>query len=198
MLVVSRCLNSAVRIGDNIRVKVLRVGRRRVSLGIEAPTEVPVIREEAHTAGGDGEDMSRTGLDIRVLVVEDTPTHALLIERVLTRRGVRHVVRTSSGEDAIRLLAMAEKDPALRPDLVLLDLQLPGMSGMQVLNTMKSAMTLRLIPVVVLSCHDSEREVVRCLEAGANAFVSKAENYEHFQKSILRITDFWSNIRKVG
>src|SRR5580765_4786008 len=99
MLVISRCLNSAIRIGDNVKVKVLRLGQRRVTLGVDAPSEVQVRRDEL---AGDNGQPSETGpapeLDLRVLVVEDTPVHALLIERILSKRGVKNIVRTSSGE----------------------------------------------------------------------------------------------------
>lgn len=200
MLVISRCLNSAIRIGDNVKVKVLRLGQRRVTLGVEAPAEVQVRRDELspETPGSREESAQVPELDLRVLVVEDTPVHALLIERILTKRGVKNIVRTSSGEDAIRLLSLSREGKALKPDLILLDLQLPGVSGFQVLEMVKSAAALRSIPVVVLSCSDSDADVSRCMEAGANAFVSKAESYDNLRQSILRITDFWSQVRKVG
>lgn len=197
MLVISRCLNSAVRIGDNVIVKVLRIGQKRVTLGVDAPPEVSVRREEV----SDQPPSSREAvpaLDLRVLVVEDTPVHALLIERVLSRRGVKNVVRTSCGEDAIRLLSLARENKALKPDLVLLDLQLPGVSGLHVLEAVKSVPALASIPVVVLSCSDSDEEVSRCMAAGANAFVAKSESYENFRQSVLRITDFWSQVRSVN
>ncbi len=201
MLVISRSLNSAVRVGENVLIKVLRIGQKRVTLGVDAPPEVAVRREEvvathpAEAAGGHAQDPAS---DLRVLVVEDTPVHALLIERVLSRRGVKNVVRTSCGEDAIRLLTLARDNKALKPDLVLLDLQLPGVSGLHVLEAIKSVPTLRSIPVVILSCSDSDEEVAKCMAAGANAFVSKSDSYETLRQSILRITDFWSQVRKVG
>jgi len=198
MLVISRCLNSAIRIGDNVKVKVLRLGQRRVTLGVDAPPEVTVRRDELTHEHAPPREESVPELDLRVLVVEDTPVHALLIERILSKRGVRHIVRTSSGEDAIRLLSLSREGLAHKPDLVLLDLQLPGVSGFQVLEAIKSAHSLRAIPVVVLSCSDSDADVSRCMEIGANAFVSKAENYDTLRQSILRITDFWSQVRKVG
>ena len=199
MLVISRCLNSAIRIGDNVKVKVLRLGQRRVTLGVDAPADIQVRRDELSPDRPERDEGAvQPELDLRVLVVEDTPVHALLIERILTKRGVKNIVRTSSGEDAIRLLTLSREGKALKPDLVLLDLQLPGVSGFHVLETIKTAATLRSIPVVVLSCSDSDADVARCMEAGANAFVSKAESYDSFRQSILRITDFWSQVRKVG
>jgi chemotaxis family two-component system response regulator Rcp1 len=199
MLVISRCLNSAIRIGDNVKVKVLRLGQRRVTLGVDAPPEVTVRRDELPSDGGAPvREEVIPEIDLRVLVVEDTPVHALLIERILSKRGVKNIVRTSSGEDAIRILSLSRDGRALKPDLVLLDLQLPGVSGFHVLEAIKSANALRSIPVVVLSCSDSDADVSRCMEIGANAFVSKAESYDNLRQSILRITDFWSQVRKVG
>jgi carbon storage regulator CsrA len=199
MLVISRCLNSAIRIGDNVKVKVLRLGQRRVTLGVEAPTDIQVRRDELSSDAPSHEEANpQRELDLRVLVVEDTPVHALLIERILSKRGVKNIVRTSSGEDAIRLLTLSRDGKALKPDLVLLDLQLPGVSGFHVLEMIKACGSLRSIPVVVLSCSDSDADVTRCLEAGANAFVSKTESYDNLRQSILRITDFWSQVRKVG
>jgi carbon storage regulator CsrA len=200
MLVISRSLNSVIRIGENVKVKVLRLGQRRVTLGIDAPTDIQVRRDELtpEYAAHKEERVSQQASDLRVLVVEDTPVHALLIERVLTKRGIRNIVCATTGEDAIQLLTLGREGRALKPDLVLLDLQLPGISGFHVLEAIKSAAALRSIPVVVLSCSDSDADVTRCLEAGANAFVSKAESYDNLRQSILRITDFWSQVRKVG
>lgn len=198
MLVISRSLNESIRIADNVRVKVLGLGQRRVTLGVEAPPEVAVRRDEVADEPPRSQPQPQPEIGLRVLVVEDTPVHALLIERVLSKRGVKNIVRTTSGEDAIRLLNLAAARHVPKPDLVLLDLQLPGMSGQNVLQTIKSMPALRSIPVVVLSCSDSESDVQRCMQAGANAFVTKSENYEEFRRSIIKITDFWSQARLVG
>lgn len=194
MLVISRGLNGGVRVGENIKVKVLRISQRRVTLGIDAPAEVSVRREEVADQQG---ERIEAEIDLRVLVVEDTPVHALLIERFLTNRGVKNVVRTSTGEDALRLLKLAGEDIAPKPDLILLDLQLPGVSGYEVLQTVRSSPELKLIPVVILSCSDADEDVSRCIAAGANAYVAKSERYDEFRRSIMRITDFWSQARRV-
>lgn len=195
MLVISRCLNSGIRIGENVRVKVLRLGQKRVTLGVDAPAEVQVRRDEVADQDTTRETPVARELPLRVMVVEDTPVHALLIERVLSHRGVKNVVRTSTGEDAIRLLSLARINEALRPDLVLLDLQLPGISGHQVLETIKSVPALASIPVVILSATDSDDEVARCMSAGANAYITKSPEYEKFRGALIRIVDFWSHVR---
>src|SRR5690554_3836234 len=103
MLVISRGVDEAIRIADTVRVKVLKLGQHRVTLGIEAPSEIAVRRDEVLAQEGNGSQQVLPQSDLRVLVVEDTPVHALLIERVLSRRGIKNIVRTTSGEDALRL-----------------------------------------------------------------------------------------------
>ena len=198
MLVISRCTNSAIRIGDQIKIKVLRLGQRRVVLGVDAPSDVRVRRDELLSEACDRSESPARALDLRVLVVEDDPAHARLIEHGLRSRGVKHVVRTASGVDAIRLLRLSGEHKAIRPDLVLLNLQLPDVSGFHVLRTIKTTAPLRSIPVVVLGGSDSDADVARCMESGANAFVSKAESDDRFRQSIMRIADFWSGVRRVG
>ena len=88
--------------------------------------------------------------DLRVLVVEDSPVHALLMERILAKKGISSVVRAKTGEDAIRFIKLVQEDIAVKPDRVLLDLNLPGISSKEVLETIKSNATTRSIPVVVI------------------------------------------------
>jgi carbon storage regulator CsrA len=198
MLVISRCVDAGIRIGDSVKLKVLRIGQKRVTIGVEAPPDVRVSREEVADEPGGTEREPAASLDLKVLVVEDTPVHGLLIERSLTSRGVKNVVRTSTGEDAMHLLSLAQQNAALRPDLILLDLHLPGISGLQVLSAIKSAPSLSSIPVVVLSCSDSDEDVARCMASGANAFLCKSTDYEQFRKSVFRLTDFWSQVRRAS
>lgn len=128
------------------------------------------------------------------LVVEDTPIHLMLIERALRKTGVKAILRTPSGEEALQLLRRARDDTSVRPDLILLDLQLPGVSGFHLLVTIKSLPSLRGIPVVVLSCSDSESDIARCMAAGAEAFVAKPEDYQRFRQAIIEIVDFWRQL----
>jgi carbon storage regulator CsrA len=200
MLVLTRCLNDAIRIGSDIRVKVLGIGTRRVMLGVDAPAELRVSREDLSKGEVDHEQQERTPprVALSVLVVEDTPVHAKLIEKALARYGVTQVVVATSGEEAIRVLGRGRDANFFKPDLVLLDLHLPGLSGFEVLQLMRSVAAFRSTPVVVLTSSDQESDVSRCIDAGANAFISKAQNYDEFRQSIRRIADFWRHARKVG
>ncbi|HOB76839.1 MAG TPA: response regulator [Phycisphaerae bacterium] len=199
MLVLTRCLNDAIRIGNDIRVKVLGIGTRRVMLGIDAPQELRVSREDVNqTEKERTEERTPPRVQLSVLVVEDTPVHAKLIEKALEKFGVAQVVVAPTGEEAIRILARGRDTNDFKPDLVLLDLHLPGLSGFEVLQLMRSVAAFKNTPVVILTSSDVESDVSRCIEAGANAFISKSESYDEFRAAVRRIADFWRFARKVG
>jgi CheY-like chemotaxis protein len=126
-----------------------------------------------------------------VLVVEDTPVHLLLIERALRKRGVREILKAASGAEALNLLGKARDDESLRPDLIVLDLQLPGVSGFHVLVAVRSMPDFRDTPIVILTYSDSETDAARCMAAGADAFVSKTDDYDEFRNSVFQIMDLW-------
>ncbi len=195
MLVISRCVNSCIKIGEDITVKVLKVGRTRVMIGVDAPPAVRVHRDEI-TEWTDPPEPAQPpapALDLKVLVVEDTPAHALLMERAMSRRGIEKVLKFSNAEDAVRLLSRAATEPAIQPDIVLLDLYLPGVSGYRVLEMIRSVPALSMIPVIVVSTSDSEADFTRCMQGGANAFLVKPDDGNEFRECIVRTIDFWSH-----
>ena len=130
-----------------------------------------------------------------VLLVEDDPVHAKIITRMLQNSGAGDVVVAPSGEAAVRSLWDREKfttsDPP--PNLILLDLRLPGMSGLDVLVRIKSDRQLRRTPVVILSSSNEPFDIERCLDAGANAYVTKSPRHEEFCASLSRIGGFWGS-----
>ncbi len=83
---------------------------------------------------------------------------------------------------------------APRPDIVLLDLNLPGTDGREVLEHIKQDESLRLIPVVVLTTSTDDRDVDRCYAAGANSYITKPVDLDGFMRSIQRLTDFWFEV----
>jgi two-component system, chemotaxis family, response regulator Rcp1 len=205
MLVLSRDCNAVLRIGP-CKVTVLSIRRRRVKLGIDAPRGIQVWREEIlsepEQRGVRPEEVAAapTGRDpFFTLLVEDDPAHARLISEALVESCFLQPRVVGTGRAAMEVLGgdnEAGSDLA-HPRLVLLDLNLPDMSGLDVLWYIRSTPPLETIPVVVLSVEDRESVVARCLEHGANAFVTKSPKYQEFRQSVSRIAGFWNNDSRV-
>ncbi len=201
MLVLSRDCDSSIRIGPDITIKVLSIRKQRVKIGVDAPSSVRIWRDEispsededgATLAAGTGE------ADFPVLVVEDDPDQAELIVRALAVNHLSLVTVVGTGSEAIdALLPEDGAEPRLRPSLVLLDLNLPDLSGIDVLRRFRQAAWLAAVPVVVLTSSCSDESVRTCLAAGANAFVTKATGLDQFVQSIGRIASFWSQDHRV-
>jgi carbon storage regulator CsrA len=205
MLVLSRKRDSSIHIGADIQVTILGISGNHVKVGVEAPPAVPVWRAELLPkcpanlevpARADGRTSGKKAFE--VLVVEDDLGHAKLIcgafsECRLPRPVDVAVART--GERAAESLGMdGDQRPTASPfDLILLDLYLPRMTGLDLLMRIRTDPRLYLTPVVMLSCADDDAVAAKCLDAGANAFVSKARDPRAFRTSIARIADFWGD-----
>ena len=137
----------------------------------------------------------RQGSRFAVLLVEDDPMHAKIISRILSKTAATEVAVASSGEEAVERLcnAFQADGSGSVPSLIVLDLRLPGMSGLDVLVKIKSDRQLRRTPVVILSSSDEPLDIERCFDAGANAFVTKSPNHDEFCASLSRIADFWGS-----
>ena len=125
---------------------------------------------------------------VTILMVEDEAAHATLIERNLRRGGITNpVVRIDNGAEALDYLFNRGKYAGhKRPIylLVLLDLNMTGVSGYQVLKEMKEDEECRVVPVIVLTTTNDPHEVQRCYDLGCNNFVTKPVNPREFAKAI--------------
>jgi CheY-like chemotaxis protein len=133
---------------------------------------------------------------IEILLVEDNPGDARLTEEALKEGKVRnnlHHVR--DGVEAMRFLEReGENKDKPRPDLVLLDLNLPRKDGREVLADMRKNPDLRTIPVVVLTTSEAEQDVVRTYELCANCYITKPVDLEKFMTIVRSIEDFWLTV----
>jgi two-component system response regulator len=132
-----------------------------------------------------------------ILVVEDSDDDFEMMMDALTGNGGINnpVVRCEDGREALDyLLHRGEfEDAALAPTpgIILLDLNLPGIDGRQVLTTIKSTPALRTIPVVVLTTSDDERDVQACYALGANTYVRKPVDLGTFIAAVRRLKEYW-------
>lgn len=133
--------------------------------------------------------------DTSILLVEDNPDDVALARRALDRCGFgRGLVVAGTGEDALGLLAGTGPAAGLRPAIGLLDLQLPGIDGIEVLRRIRADAKTRTLPVVVLSSSRTEKDVTACYEAGANGFVQKDVDFDRFQAAMGVLTAFWLGV----
>ena len=136
---------------------------------------------------------------IEILLVEDNPGDARLAVEALKESKVRNnLYHVEDGMSAMRFLYQeAEYAHAPHPDLVLLDLNLPRKDGREVLAEVKEDPRLRLIPVVVMTSSEAERDLVRSYGLHANAYVVKPLDLDRFIEVVQAIEDFWFAIVKL-
>lgn len=148
-----------------------------------------VTDEAAHDAG----------VVIHVLLVEDDPGDVLITREAFAENKVRNNLSVvNDGVKALQFLRReAEYADAPRPDLILLDLNLPRMDGHEVLAHIKSDADLQRIPVVVLTTSDAEEDVLRSYDLHANAYVTKPVDFERFLGVVRQIDDFFVSVVKL-
>jgi CheY-like chemotaxis protein len=136
---------------------------------------------------------------ISVLLVEDDPGDLLLIREAFADYKVGNVLSTvSDGVEAMRFVRGEGKYAGrARPDLVLLDLNLPRKSGTEVLAEIKGDPDLSTIPVIVLTTSEAEEDVLRSYKMHANAYITKPVDFERFREIVHQIDDFFIGIVKL-
>jgi CheY-like chemotaxis protein len=136
---------------------------------------------------------------VTIVMIEDDEGHARLIEKNIRRAGVRNeIVPFSDGTSAMAYLFAEDgrgSGHSGRAFLILLDLNLPDMSGVDILKRLKSSEHLRRSPVVVLTTTDDRQEIQRCYDLGCNVYMTKPVDYESFAHSIRQLGLFFSIIQ---
>jgi two-component system response regulator len=130
--------------------------------------------------------------DESILLVEDNPDDVALTRRALERNDIRNpLVVAHDGEEALRTLG-----DGLRPALILLDLKLPKVGGLEVLGRMAADDRLRLIPTVVLTSSREEDDVVTGYRFGANSYIRKPVDFVDFVEVIRHIGVYWLTVNE--
>jgi chemotaxis family two-component system response regulator Rcp1 len=133
---------------------------------------------------------------IEILLVEDNPGDVRLTREVLREGKVRNNLHVVS--DGVEAMAFVYRHGAYakapRPDLILLDLNLPKKNGREVLAELKSDLLLLSIPVVVLTTSDDEEDVLRAYEFHANCYITKPVDFDQFVRVVRSIEDFWFTV----
>src|SRR6185437_666387 len=134
---------------------------------------------------------------VTIVMVEDDEGHARLIERNIRRAGILNDIRHfPDGTSALAYRHSDQEGPSTGgPALVLLDLNLPDMSGTDILASIKSDDKLKRTPVVVLTTTDDKVEIQRCYDLGCNVYITKPVNYDSFANAIRQLGLFFSVIQ---
>jgi CheY-like chemotaxis protein len=136
---------------------------------------------------------------VTIVMIEDDEGHARLIERNIRRSGVNNeIIPFTNGTDAVKHLFGSDGtgiNHEGRALLILLDLNLPDMTGIDILRQIKANQYLKTTPVVVLTTTDDSQEIKRCYELGCNVYITKPVNYESFANAIRQLGLFFSVIQ---
>jgi len=131
---------------------------------------------------------------IRIMLVEDDPGDQKLIKRSLQQQKISNdIIVANDAEEAIEYLAKAKNNDEQFPfpDIILLDLNMPGIGGKEFLRRIKEDASLDTIPVVILTTSDSERDILDTYKLHASGYIKKPVSLDGFQKIIENLEEYW-------
>lgn len=131
-----------------------------------------------------------------ILLVEDSPEDFETTQRAFRRSGLKNpIFRCADGDEALDFLFRRGRHAgAPQPGVILLDLNLPGTDGREVLSEIKADPELKQIPVIVLTTSSDDRDVAACYKAGANSYIQKPVDLDGFMRAIERLNDYWFEV----
>jgi len=139
------------------------------------------------------------GKPVSIVMIEDDEGHARLIEKNIRRAGVSNeIIPFANGTDALNYLLGPDGSGSVsagRQLLILLDLNLPDMGGVDILEKVKANIHTKRSPVVVLTTTDDSREIQRCYDLGANVYITKPVDYDGFAHAIRQLGLFFAVIQ---
>ena len=131
--------------------------------------------------------------DVRILLVEDTPDDIELTLRAFEKHNLTNkIVVARDGEEALNILFQRDQESVRwRPDLILLDLKLPKVDGLEVLKRVKGDSRTKVIPVVILTSSKEETDLANSYQLGANSYLRKPVNFEKFVEVVQQLGLYW-------
>lgn len=136
---------------------------------------------------------------VTIVMIEDDAGHARLIEKNIRRAGVHNeIMPFATGGEALAYILGPDGSGEVSKDrslLILLDLNLPDMTGVDILARVKSNPHTRMVPVIVLTTTDDKAEIQRCYELGANVYITKPVDYDNFANAIRQLGLFFAVIQ---
>jgi CheY-like chemotaxis protein len=127
--------------------------------------------------------------NLKILLIEDDDIEVMKLNRVISTLKLNHkIIETNNGEEALNLL---EKKEDL-PDIILLDLNMPKINGIEFLNILKKDEILMYIPTIILTTSNNNKDLLECYRIGVSGYVLKPLKYEDYKVKIQTILTYWS------
>ncbi len=180
---------------DDCRAGMAATSPSSYGPGMSPPFALPSqqVRGNLTTTADAVKFIGADGMPIEVLLVEDSPGDVRLTQEAF--RDANKAIRLHVAMDGVEAMAfLRQQGPhadAPRPDLILLDLNLPKMDGREVLAQIKEDESLKLIPTVILTTSDAEADIVKSYQLQANCYLSKPVQLDTFESLVKSINDFW-------
>lgn len=126
---------------------------------------------------------------LTILLIEDDMIELMKFNRTVSKLGLSHAVtEAKNGEDALEVLNKKER----LPDIILLDLNMPKMNGIEFLNILKSDNELRYIPTIILTTSNNRRDMLECYKIGIAGYMIKPLKFDDYVTSIKNLLEYWS------
>lgn len=126
---------------------------------------------------------------LKILLIEDDTIEVMKLNRAISSLKLAHaIIEANNGEEALQILE--EKDNL--PDIILLDLNMPKINGIEFLSILKKDETLKYIPTIILTTSNNERDLIECYKIGVAGYVLKPLKYEEYVAKIERLLAYWS------
>jgi carbon storage regulator CsrA len=198
MLIIERKPGHGLWIGEEVRVSIHSVRGQSVRLCIEAPRGVAIARDEIDASHAVAGHVALPGVlqvspePLNVLLIDDDPAYSVLVCHALQTCHARLACVVESGCAAVAIAQRMCAGEQPIPDLVLLDLALPDLDGIEVLRCLRAMPSFEAVPIVAHSCTLDHARIERALQAGANAFIAKPDEWHEIKRSIQSVVDFWT------
>ena len=126
---------------------------------------------------------------LTILLIEDDQIEVMKFNRTISKLDLKHkVIEAKNGEEALEILSIKDK----RPDIILLDLNMPKMNGIEFLTILKKDEELKYIPTIILSTSSNHKDLLECYKIGIAGYMIKPLKYEEYMKSIEKVLSYWS------
>ena len=133
--------------------------------------------------------------ELSILLIEDDKIEKMKVKRTMETHGLHHkIIEANNGEEALQILSGSKN----LPDIILLDLNMPKINGLEFLKILKDDTRLKYLPVIVVTTSANHKDVKQCYELGIAGYITKPLKYEKYVEKLKIVLDYWSSNELFG